>query len=178
MRTEQLERLHAALAARYAIERELGRGGMATVSLADDVKHHRQVAIKVLRPELASVVGSDRFLREVAIAARLNHHHILALHDSGEVRRLRTEVPAEVGHPLARALTRVPADRFASAGAFAEALTNPLRPFSSISKDDSVTSGTPRRRCARQSGTSSGRSSGTQTTPWHTLPWPSPTPSS
>src|ERR1051325_7102687 len=74
----------AALAGRYAIERELGHGGMATVYLADDVKHHRVVAVKVLRPELAASLGPERFLREVEIAARLNHPHILALYDSGE----------------------------------------------------------------------------------------------
>ena len=79
-----LERLNAALAGRYAIERELGSGGMATVYLADDVKHHRKVAVKVLRPELASAVGPDRFLREIEIVAKLNHPHILALYDSGE----------------------------------------------------------------------------------------------
>src|SRR5438034_414131 len=64
--------------------RELGSGGMATVYLADDLKYQRKVAVKVLRPELASVLGPDRFLREVEIAARLNHPHILALYDSGE----------------------------------------------------------------------------------------------
>jgi len=79
-----LERLTAALADRYAIERELGSGGMATVYLAEDHKHHRHVAVKVLRPELAAVLGGERFLREIAIAAKLNHLHILALHDSGE----------------------------------------------------------------------------------------------
>src|SRR3989454_9464925 len=78
------ERLNAALAGRYAIERELGSGGMATVYVADDLKYHRTVAVKVLRPELASVVGPDRFLREIEIAAKLNHPHILALYDSGE----------------------------------------------------------------------------------------------
>jgi serine/threonine protein kinase/Tfp pilus assembly protein PilF len=76
--------LAASLAGRYTIERELGRGGMATVYLADDVKHHRQVAIKVLRAELASALGPDRFLREVDIAAKLNHPHILPLYDSGD----------------------------------------------------------------------------------------------
>jgi serine/threonine-protein kinase len=84
MRPDQRDSLNAALAGRYAIERELGRGGMATVYLAHDVKHHRQVAVKVLRPELAAALGPDRFLREVEIAASLNHPHILALHDSGE----------------------------------------------------------------------------------------------
>ncbi len=84
MASDRLERLNAALAGRYAIEHELGSGGMATVYLADDLKHRRKVAVKVLRPELASVLGPDRFLREVEIAARLNHPHILPLYDSGE----------------------------------------------------------------------------------------------
>jgi len=78
------DRLRIGLAGRYTIERELGAGGMATVYLAHDVKHRRMVAIKVLRPELASLLGPDRFLREVEVAAQLNHPHILALYDSGE----------------------------------------------------------------------------------------------
>ncbi|HEX9610522.1 MAG TPA: hypothetical protein VF978_01455, partial [Gemmatimonadales bacterium] len=77
-------RLHAALRDRYRIERELGRGGMAIVYLAEDVKHRRRVALKVLRPELAPHLGTRRFLREIETAARLTHPHILALHDSGE----------------------------------------------------------------------------------------------
>jgi tetratricopeptide (TPR) repeat protein len=81
---DPLARLQAALAGRYTIERELGRGGMATVYLAQDVKHRRPVAIKVLQPELAAALGRDRFLREIETAARLNHPHILPLHDSGE----------------------------------------------------------------------------------------------
>src|SRR5213593_4849363 len=76
--------LTAALADRYGIERELGRGGMATVYLAEDRKHGRKVAIKVLEPELAVSVGAERFLREIQIAARLAHPHILPLIDSGE----------------------------------------------------------------------------------------------
>ena len=82
--THQLDRLTAALADRYAIERELGSGGMATVYLAQDLKHDRRVAVKVLRPDLAANLGADRFLREVRIAANLTHPHILALYDSGE----------------------------------------------------------------------------------------------
>ena len=66
---DQPTRLSAALAARYALQRELGRGGMATVYLADDVKHDRKVALKVLRPELAAMLGPDRFAREIRIAA-------------------------------------------------------------------------------------------------------------
>ena len=81
--TDQLDRLKAALADRYTIERELGRGGMATVYLADDLKHHRQVAVKVLLPDLAAVLGGERFQREIEIAANLTHPHILPLHDSG-----------------------------------------------------------------------------------------------
>ena len=78
------ERLTAALAGRYAIERELGAGGMATVYLAEDVKHRRKVAVKVLRPELAATLGPERFSREIEIAAQLQHPHILPLLDSGE----------------------------------------------------------------------------------------------
>jgi serine/threonine protein kinase/tetratricopeptide (TPR) repeat protein len=73
-----------AFASRYTIERELGRGGTATVHLAQDRKHNRHVAIKVMRPELAASLGADRFLREIEIAAKLSHPHILPLHDSGE----------------------------------------------------------------------------------------------
>ncbi len=82
--TEVLPRLQAALADRYVIERELGRGGTATVYLAHDLKHDRAVALKVLRPELAAALGPARFLREIQIAARLTHPHILPLHDSDE----------------------------------------------------------------------------------------------
>ncbi len=79
-----LDRLKTALSDRYAIEREIGAGGMATVYLAEDLKLHRKVAVKVLRPELAAVLGPERFLREIEIAANLNHPHILPLFDSGE----------------------------------------------------------------------------------------------
>jgi serine/threonine protein kinase len=78
------DRLAAALADRYRVERELGQGGMATVYLAEDLKHHRRVALKVLRPELAATLGPDRFFREIEVAAKLQHPHILPLHDSGE----------------------------------------------------------------------------------------------
>jgi serine/threonine-protein kinase len=79
------DRLAAALADRYAIERELGRGGMATVYLAKDLRHDRPVALKVLHPELAATLGAERFLREIKLAARLQHPHILTVHDSGEI---------------------------------------------------------------------------------------------
>jgi serine/threonine-protein kinase len=77
-------RLAAALADRYRIERELGAGGMATVYLAEDLRHHRRVAIKLMRPELAAVIGAERFLSEIRTTANLQHPHILALFDSGE----------------------------------------------------------------------------------------------
>ena len=76
--------LAAALGDRYRIEREIGEGGMATVYLAEDLKHDRKVAIKVLRPELSAVIGAERFLREIKTIATLQHPHILGLIDSGE----------------------------------------------------------------------------------------------
>ena len=82
--TEPEERLRTALSERYRIEREIGAGGMATVYLAEDLKHHRKVALKVLKPELAAVVGAERFLAEIKTTANLQHPHILPLFDSGE----------------------------------------------------------------------------------------------
>ncbi len=82
--TEPLARLKSALSDRYAIERELGAGGMATVYLAEDLKHDRKVAVKVLRPELAAVLGAERFVQEIKTTASLQHPHILPLFDSGE----------------------------------------------------------------------------------------------
>ncbi len=79
-----LDRLREALVRTYTIDRELGRGGMATVYLAQDIKHDRVVALKVLHPDLAASLGPDRFLREIHLAARLNHPHILPLFDSGD----------------------------------------------------------------------------------------------
>ncbi len=80
---EQVERLRVALAPRYELDREIGSGGMAHVYLAHDRQHDRDVAIKVLRPELAAAIGAERFLREIRIEARLQHPHILPLYDSG-----------------------------------------------------------------------------------------------
>src|SRR5690349_5741511 len=103
----QLDRLGTALAGRYTVERELGRGGMATVYLADDLKHHRKVAIKVLRPELGALLGPDRFLREIRIVAGLNHPHILPLYDSGDVGGLLFYVmPFVRGESLRQVLER------------------------------------------------------------------------
>ena len=82
--TDVLTHLQSALADRYHIEREVGRGGMATVYLAQDVRHHRPVALKVLHPDLAMSLGPERFLREIQIAARLQHPHIVPLYDSGQ----------------------------------------------------------------------------------------------
>jgi serine/threonine protein kinase/tetratricopeptide (TPR) repeat protein len=102
-----VERLKASLADRYAIERELGAGGMATVYLARDRKHQRGVAIKVLRPELAAAIGAERFLREITTTANLHHPHILALYDSGEADGfLYYVMPFVEGESLRDRLTR------------------------------------------------------------------------
>src|SRR5678815_4903631 len=79
-----LSRLQAALTGRYRVERELGAGGMATVYLAEDIRHRRRVALKVLHDDLGSHVGAERFHREIEIASGLQHPHILTVHDSGE----------------------------------------------------------------------------------------------
>src|SRR5207247_2027570 len=128
---ELVGRLGAGLAERYRIERELGRGGMAIVLLARDLKHGRDVALKVLHPDLALSIGPARFLREIAIAARLTHPHILPLHDSGEAAgflyyvmpyvegeplrdrlrrdtRLPVEEPVQIARPVAGALPYAP----------------------------------------------------------------------
>ena len=81
---EIIERLTVALSNRYDIDREIGAGGMATVYLAHDVKHDRKVALKVLLPELAAIIGAERFLQEIKVTANLQHPHILQLYDSGE----------------------------------------------------------------------------------------------
>ncbi|HET9798954.1 MAG TPA: serine/threonine-protein kinase, partial [Gemmatimonadaceae bacterium] len=107
----------AALGARYAVERELGAGGMATVYLAEDVRHHRKVAIKVLHPELSAVLGPERFLKEIELTAGLQHPHILPLFDSGsaegqlfyvmpfvEGETLRTRLDRECQLPVADAV--------------------------------------------------------------------------
>jgi serine/threonine-protein kinase len=115
--TEVAARLSEALAGRYRIERELGRGGMATVYLARDLRHDRDVAVKILRPELAQSLGRERFLREIRLAARLSHPHILPLFDSGDVdgqlyyvmphvegQSLRDRLDAERQLPIAEAV--------------------------------------------------------------------------
>ena len=84
MKPELRAQIQAALAERYTLDRELGRGGMASVVLARDLQHDRMVALKVLHPELASTVGADRFKREIRVAARLQHPNILSVLDSGE----------------------------------------------------------------------------------------------
>jgi eukaryotic-like serine/threonine-protein kinase len=101
------DRLQGALADRYRIKRELGRGGMATVYLAQDLKHDRPVALKVLRPDLAASLGPERFLREIKLAAHLQHPHILPLHDSGEAGGfLYYVMPYVEGESLRERLTR------------------------------------------------------------------------
>jgi len=112
--TDPPQGLSAALAGRYTLERELGRGGMATVYLATELKHQRRVALKVLRPELAAVLGGERFLREITLTAGLHHPHILPLLDSGSVGEGGAELrpylfytmPFVVGESLRQRLTR------------------------------------------------------------------------
>ena len=95
------------LAARYTIERELGSGGMATVFLGRDVKHKRQVAVKIVKPELSASLGAERFLREIETTANLRHPHILPLYDSGEVRgALYYVMPFVEGESLRERLKR------------------------------------------------------------------------
>ena len=111
---QQLER---GLAGRYQLERELGQGGMAVVFLAQDLRHDRKVALKVLRPDLSAAIGADRFLREIKLAAGLTHPHILPVYDSGQAgellfyvmpnmegRSLRERLQRERQLPLADAL--------------------------------------------------------------------------
>src|SRR5512134_1217439 len=114
---DPLPRLVAALSDRYRLERELGQGGMATVYLAEDLRHRRLVAIKVLRPELAAIIGAERFLTEIKVTASLQHPHILPLFDSGETggqvfyvmpyvagESLRTRLEREHQLPVAEAI--------------------------------------------------------------------------
>ena len=99
--------LTTALADRYRLERELGAGGMATVYLAEDLKHQRQVAVKVLRAELANALGPERFHREITTTANLRHPHILPLYDSGEAAGfLYYVMPYVEGESLRERLTR------------------------------------------------------------------------
>jgi serine/threonine protein kinase/Flp pilus assembly protein TadD len=109
------ERLTHALEKKYRIVREVGRGGMATVFLAEDLRHGRDVAVKVLHPDLSSALGADRFLREIRLAARLNHPHILPLFDSGEADGFLFYVmPFVVGESLRELMNRegrIPVDQ-------------------------------------------------------------------
>ena len=105
--TDVAARLATALTDRYQIQRELGQGGMATVYLAQDLRHQRPVAFKVLRPELAAVIGAERFLHEITTTARLQHPHILGLHDSGQIDGIVFYVmPFVEGESLRDRLTR------------------------------------------------------------------------
>ncbi len=104
---KHLDRLKAALSDRYAIREQIGAGGMATVYLAEDVKHHRKVAVKVLRSDLAAALGPERFLREIEVAAQLHHPHIVPLYDSGEADGfLYYVMPYEEGQSLHEKLAK------------------------------------------------------------------------
>ena len=102
-----IERVRAAFADKYEVEREIGAGGMATVYLAQDIKHSRNVALKVLKPELAAVLGGERFLTEITTTANLQHPHILPLFDSGSADGfLYYVMPYIEGEPLRGRLDR------------------------------------------------------------------------
>ena len=118
--TDRLPELKAALSDRYRVDRELGAGGMATVYLARDLRHDRDVALKVLRAELAESIGRQRFLREIRLAAGLTHPHILPVYDSGEASGfLYFMMPVMQGQTLrdrllrARVIRRAPQDQTA-----------------------------------------------------------------
>jgi serine/threonine protein kinase len=124
---DPLERLRSALAGRYAVEWEVGRGGMSRVYAARDLRHGRRVAIKVLRPDLASILGADRFLQEIEIAARLQHPHILPLFDSGEADGLLFYVmPFVTGETLRARLSRMGRLTIPDAARIAREITDAL----------------------------------------------------
>jgi len=124
---DQLNRLKTALAGRYRVDREIGRGGMATVFLAADERHHRQVAIKVVRPDLTAVLGAERFLQEIRVTANLSHPHILPLHDSGVADGLLYYVmPFVTGESLRTRLNRVGTLPLRDALAIAEEVADAL----------------------------------------------------
>src|SRR3954454_14035419 len=107
MLPDLLVRVQAALADRYRLEGEVGTGGMATVYLAQDLRHDRKVAVKVLRPDLAALIGADRFLAEIKTTAHLQHPHILPLFDSGEAHGfLYYVMPYVDGESLRQRLSR------------------------------------------------------------------------
>ena len=126
-RDDPIDRLRSALAGRYAVEWEVGRGGMSRVYAARDLRHGRRVAIKVLRPELATILGADRFLREIEIAARLQHPHILPLFDSGEAGDLLFYVmPFVTGETLRARLARMGRLTIADAARIGREVTDAL----------------------------------------------------
>jgi serine/threonine protein kinase len=106
MTPDPITRLNAALEGRYRIELGIGEGGMATVYLAEDLRHERKVALKVLKPELAALVGADRFLAEIKTTANLQHPHILPLFDSGQAPSAPTDL-----HHSSRIAGRDPSGR-------------------------------------------------------------------
>ncbi len=104
--TDPIARLNAALEGRYRVEREIGEGGMATVYLAEDLRHERKVALKVLKPELAAVVGAERFLAEIKTTANLQHPHILPLHRESAAGA--SESGVAFGYPTRAPRSRLP----------------------------------------------------------------------
>ena len=147
--TNPAARLASALSDRYRLERELGQGGMATVYLAEDLKHGRKVAIKVLHPELSAVLGGERFLAEIKVTANLQHPHILGLIDSGEADGLLYYVmPYVAGESLrARLAPRQAAP--GGRGAPARAGRWPRRSTTPTARASSIATSSRRTSCSR-----------------------------
>src|SRR3970040_1537269 len=160
--------LTEALADRYRLERELGSGGMATVYLAEDLKHKRMGAVEVVRPELAATLGPERFAREIEVAARLQHPHILPLHDSGEARGfLYYVMPYVEGVSLRQRLTEqgelpIP-DAVRILTEIVEALA--YAPGQGVGAGDRIRRGDDRRRGARYAGVHGARTGGRRPAP-------------
>ena len=152
---DTLGRLASALSDRYRIERELGQGGMATVYLAEDLKHDRKVAIKVLHPELVAVIGGERFLTEIKTTASLQHPHILRLIDSGDADGLlyyvMPFVEGEIAPRPARPREAAPRRRRAAA----RHARWPARSTTPTARASSTATSSPRTSCCRTARPSS-----------------------
>ena len=155
-------RFSAEVDGHYRIERELGTGGMATVYLAHDLKHDRDVAIKVLHPELAAALGGERFLSEIRTTARLQHPHILPLLDSGEAGGLLYYVMPFVAGETLRARGSSASDSFRSTTPCALRAKSPTRSAPLTSSASFIATSSPRTYCSqagmRWSPTSASRS--------------------
>ncbi len=154
MSSELRDRLQTALSGTYVIERELGRGGMATVHLAQDLKHDRRVALKVLHPDSAQTLGPERFQREIKLAARLQHPHILTVLDSGEAGgQLWFTMPFVDGESLRDRLRRE--GQLPSTTRFASRARRHRRSNTRTSRASSIATSSRRTSCSQRMATPS-----------------------